>query len=87
MTVKINVQGDDTYLLTVKAGVLLYRKGTKSDNADVTVTLPKAAVALLLSPDDLFANENVAIEGDQEAFQKMYGYMTEFDPYFNIIEP
>jgi alkyl sulfatase BDS1-like metallo-beta-lactamase superfamily hydrolase len=88
LNLKINftVTGDASYLVTVKSGVLLYQKDASANDADADVTLPKAAVALLLSPD-VFESEFVKIEGDMAALQKLYGYMTEFDPYFSIIEP
>lgn len=88
LNLKINftITGDTSYLVTVKSGVLLYQKNASANDADTDVTLPKSAAALLLSPD-VFESVLVRIEGDKAALQKLYGYMTEFDPYFNIIEP
>ena len=86
LKINVNVLGDTSYLLTMKSGVLLYQKDQSADDADVIITIPRPAVALLASPDVL-SNDNVRIEGNREAFAKLYGFMAEFDPNFNIIEP
>lgn len=85
LRILVKVQGDEDYLLTVKSGVLLYQVAAGGD-ADITITLPKPAVALLLSEDSL-ENETVKIAGDVAKLKKLYSYMVDFDPYFNIIEP
>ena len=86
LKINFNVTGDVTYLVTVKSGVLLYQKNAQSADADATITLPKQAMALLLSPD-AGENELISITGDASALQRLAGYMAEFDPIFNIIEP
>ncbi len=86
MKVNFNVTGDVSYLITVKAGVLLYQKDASAEGADVTVTVPKQAMVLLLS-EDWETSELIKVEGDTEAFKNLMAQMVEFDPYFNIIEP
>ena len=80
------VPNDNTYAVTVWSGVMLYQKGTLVDDAVATITMPKQAVGLLLSPD-VMDSEFVKFEGDKAAFQELYKYLVEFDIYFNIIEP
>ncbi|MCL1821110.1 MAG: MBL fold metallo-hydrolase [Oscillospiraceae bacterium] len=86
MKINFNVTGDADYLVTVKSGVLLYQKNASAADADATVTLPKQAVALLLSPE---SDENglIEIEGDTAVLQTLAEHMAEFEPIFNIIEP
>ena len=86
LRINVNVLGDASYLLTMRSGVLLYQINASADDADVTITLPRPAVALLATPD-ILTNENVNIAGDREAFASLYGFMVQFDPDFNIIEP
>jgi len=86
LRINVDVIGDVHYLLTVRSGVLLYQKNARADKADVTISLPWQAVALLASPDAL-NSEHVRIEGNRDAFSRLYVHMAEFDPNFNIIEP
>ena len=79
----INIGGDG-YLLTMRRGVLLYQRNAFDPSADVTITLPTGAAWLLLSPEGL---EYAEIEGDRGVFAAMYGFLAEFDPWFNIVEP
>ena len=86
LKINVNVTGDTSYLVTVKSGVLLYQKNGAAKDANATITIPKQAVALLISPE---SDENglIQIEGDTAILQTLAGYMAEFDPFFNIIEP
>jgi len=86
LRINVVVIDDAPYLLTIRAGVLLYQKGTIAEDAAATITLPREAVAILFSPDAA-DNEYVEIEGDANIIKTLYGYMAEFDPHFNIIEP
>ena len=79
-------RGDALYLVTVKSGVFLYQKNASAHNADATVTLPKQAMALLLTPN-ASKSEYITITGDTTALDKINAYMVQFDPHFNIIEP
>ena len=86
MTINFNLIGDMQYLVTIKSGVLLYQKNAASSKANATITLPKQAIALLLTPN---ASESayITITGDTTVLQKINSYMVQFNPYFNIIEP
>jgi alkyl sulfatase BDS1-like metallo-beta-lactamase superfamily hydrolase len=84
--INFNVIGDVEYLVTVKSGVLLYQKNAGAKDADATVTLPKQAMALLLTPGAA-ENDLINITGDAAALQILAGYMVAFEPIFNIIEP
>ncbi|GHU27396.1 SDS hydrolase SdsA1 [Spirochaetia bacterium] len=86
MVMNVNVAGDGEYCLTVKSGVLLYQRGTQAKSPDVTVSVPKQAIALLLTSDAL-NNELVQVEGNKSLLEILYANMIDFDPYFNIVEP
>ena len=86
MTINVVFLGDESYVLTVKSGVVLYRQGGPAQNADVTITVPREAAVALLSVDGL-SSEYVSIEGDRDALLALYGYMVAFSPVFGIIEP
>ncbi len=84
--INFDIQGDTTYVVTVKSGVLLYQTGVTAEDADATVTLKKEEVAALLAPN-VTQNEQVDIEGDETVFDKLNEHMITFTPDFNIIEP
>ena len=86
MTINVVIMGDENYVLTIRAGVVLYRQGGPVGNADVTITVPSAAIAMLLRVDGL-NSEYVTIEGDRDALFALYDHMVDFDPVFKIIEP
>ena len=94
LKVNINLLGDKSYLLTIKSGVILYQEDTSSEAADVTITMPRAAVTMLLLPNmgegtPTFEQlgDLIKVEGDKDAFFEIYNYMMDFNPAFNIIEP
>ncbi|MCL2222301.1 MAG: MBL fold metallo-hydrolase [Oscillospiraceae bacterium] len=82
----VNLIGGGEYLLTMRAGVLLYQRNTQAVDADVTLTLPVQLVWTLLAPEGL-GSDHIEIEGNKELFASMYQFMGEFDSWFNIIEP
>jgi len=84
--INFNILGDVNYLITITSGVVLYQRHMSASDADVTITVPKQAMLLLLSPDTK-ENENISIEGDTIVLDRMLGYMVEFNPNFAIIEP
>jgi alkyl sulfatase BDS1-like metallo-beta-lactamase superfamily hydrolase len=86
LKINFNIIGDATYLVTIKSGVLLHQKDAVAADAQATITLPKQAMVLLLTPD-AGQNEHIKIVGDTTVLQKLAGYMVKFEPYFNIIEP
>lgn len=84
--INVNVLGDQSYLLTIKSGVVLYQAGVTDPNADLTITMPAPAIGLLLSPD-IKTNENVQMVGDVSLLDRLHAAMPEHTPFFNIIEP
>jgi len=66
--------------------VVLYQPGATDENADLTITLPRQAVALLVSPE-IKNNENVQLDGDVSVLDRLLSNMGVRDPYFHIIEP
>jgi alkyl sulfatase BDS1-like metallo-beta-lactamase superfamily hydrolase len=86
--INVNVLGRDEapYLLTVKSGIVLYQANASAPDADLTITLPAAAVPLLLSPD-IYTNENVQLEGNEAILQSLQAAIAQHDNRFNIIEP
>ena len=87
LKINFNVEGDTTYLITVKSGVLLYQADVIADDADATVTVPsKQVMSLLLSPE-ASNSEQIMIDGDEAVLDKLNEFMVSFKPDFNIIEP
>jgi len=84
--INVNVIDDQPYLLTIKSGVVLYQAGETDENADLTITIPRAAIALLVSPE-IKNNENVQLDGDVSVLDRLQASFGQRDPYFNIIEP
>lgn len=89
LDLKINVIFDDgdTYLWTVKNGILLYQKGITAEDADATLTMPKKAIALILTRDMEQMKQAIQIEGDQEVLNKLTEHMVKYEFFFNIVEP
>jgi len=84
--INFNVVGDVPYLVTVRSGVLLYQADASASDADATITLPRQAMAVMLTPD-WASSEYVQVEGDGSVVDQLHANMVQFDPYFNIIEP
>jgi alkyl sulfatase BDS1-like metallo-beta-lactamase superfamily hydrolase len=84
--INFNTLGDTNYLVTITSGVVLYQRHMSASDADVTITVPKQAMVLLLSPDAA-ENPYINIEGDATVLDRMLGYMVAFDTNFAIIEP
>lgn len=85
-TANVNLIGGKEYLLTIRSGVLLYQQNAGNPDADVVLTLPLQAVWLLLDPAGLDSGY-IQYEGDRALWNELYGFMAEFDPWFNIMEP
>ena len=82
-TIKFELKDGETYIVTVRSGVLLYQKGASEDKADLTVKLDKAQMVNVLSGQ----LENIEVEGDPSVLQTILQNMQSFDFFFNIIEP
>jgi alkyl sulfatase BDS1-like metallo-beta-lactamase superfamily hydrolase len=78
---------DTNFRLTLRNGVLVYRK-IAPDSASATVTLLLASKLRLLSAafGDL-ASPGLELSGDESALQSLLGVLDAPDPSFNIITP
>jgi alkyl sulfatase BDS1-like metallo-beta-lactamase superfamily hydrolase len=75
------------YRLTLRNGVLVYRKAAAdSAAADVTVKLDSKFRLLAVAMGD-FTSPGLEISGDQTALQAFLGALDEPDPNFNIVTP
>ncbi|WP_250454655.1 alkyl sulfatase dimerization domain-containing protein [Caballeronia sp. ATUFL_M2_KS44] len=81
----------EQYVLTVKNGVMNYRKNRQIDNADGTVTLNRTTlddIALgKIKLGNLADTGQVRIDGDAAKFKDMLGNFDKFDFWFTIAEP
>ena len=79
---------NDTYRVNLRNGVLIYSNAPQKTEADVKLSLPKAAVPLLLAGDPAqFAGAGVEISGDAAALATLFGVLEAPDPDFNIVTP
>ncbi|SAL28903.1 beta-lactamase domain-containing protein [Caballeronia arvi] len=81
----------EQYVLTVKNGVMNYRKNKQLDKADGTVTLNRTTlddIALgKIKLGNLAESGQVKIDGDSAKFKEMLGNFDKFDFWFTIAEP
>ncbi|MFP3588647.1 alkyl sulfatase dimerization domain-containing protein [Paraburkholderia sp. SIMBA_055] len=81
----------EQYVLTVKNGVMNYRKDKQLDKADGTVTLNRRTlddIALgKIKLGNLAESGQVKIDGDSAKFKDMLGNFDKFDFWFTIAEP
>ena len=61
--------------------------GAQADDADATLTLPRAAMFAILAKDAEQQKQNITIEGDQDVIGKLTEHMVTYDFFFNIVEP
>ena len=78
---------DTNYRLTLRNGVLVYRK-TAPDPASATVTVQLAGKTRLLGAAfGDFTSPGLELSGDETALQSLLGALDEPDPNFNIVTP
>ena len=78
---------DANYRLTLRNGVLVYRKIT-ADPASATVTVRLASkIRLLSAAFGDFTSPGLELSGDETALQSLLGVLDAPDPNFNIITP
>ena len=78
---------DANYRITLRNGVLVYRKRPADpDPAAATVTLA-AKMRLLAAAQGDFTSPGLGITGDASALQSLMGVLDRPDPNFNIITP
>ena len=81
------IDSDTNYRLTLRNGVLVYRK-IAAEPASATVTVRLADKMRLLSAAfGDFASPGLELSGDETALQSLLGALDEPDPSFNIITP
>ena len=78
---------DTNYRLTLRNGVLVYRKAAP-DPASATVTVRLAGKTRLLSAAfGDFTSPGLELSGEETALQSLLGALDEPDPSFNIVTP
>ncbi len=90
VNLKINVKFTDypqPYVLTIRAGVLLYQENAQAEDADATLTMPQKGMFAILSKDEEQQRLLIKIEGEQNVLSKITAYITEFPNFFPIVEP
>ncbi len=90
----INVNLTDTnekIMLRFNNGALLQYADASSDSADLTITCPKNALALILQKDMDKINASMKLEGDISKLELIVNNLNEFEMSgnadFNIVEP
>ncbi len=87
-TIQLKLTDGDNYLLKIHHGVLLYYKDTLSEDADLTLSMPRVGILAITGKNQENIDKLVKVEkGDTELFRALCDSMTAFDLYFNIIEP
>ncbi len=90
----INVNLTDTnekIMLRFNNGALLQYANTSTDSADLTITCPKNALALMLQRDMKKISASMKLEGDASKLKLIVDNLNQFDVSanadFNIVEP
>ena len=90
----INVNLTDTkekMMIRFKNGALLQYENASSDSADLTITCPKNALALILKKDMDKITASMKLEGDTSKLELIVNNLNQFDVSanadFNIVEP
>lgn len=80
---------DDSYVLYVKDGVVLYEKGALLDEPDTTWTMNKAGLFAIANKDEEAIGKLVTVSGDETLLPKLLEGVTGFADakFFNIVEP
>jgi alkyl sulfatase BDS1-like metallo-beta-lactamase superfamily hydrolase len=82
---------NEKYVLNFRNGVLLVQNGTLSDDADVSVTCPRAVLLYLLQGDAEAFIKTAKVEGDVEKLSFIAENLNELSAadvsFFNIVEP
>jgi alkyl sulfatase BDS1-like metallo-beta-lactamase superfamily hydrolase len=79
------------YALTVEDSVLVYKKDKLHERPDVSLTMPRAALAALLSGtadiDSLVSDGKAKIEGNDRSLRDLLSLLDSFELMFNIVTP
>ncbi|WP_080801504.1 alkyl/aryl-sulfatase [Arabiibacter massiliensis] len=87
LKVNLAFTDDDPYLLTMRAGVVLYERGVQADDADATLTLPRIGMFAILSRDEEAQAKSIQVEGDPDILKKLTEHLVTYEFFFNIVEP
>ncbi|MEQ9518838.1 MAG: alkyl sulfatase dimerization domain-containing protein [Parvibaculum sp.] len=81
----------ETYLVTVKNGVLHHEPNKKATKADATISLARLTLASLAlkekSVKEVVSEGKAKIEGDETALQTLLDLLETFDFWFEIVMP
>ena len=86
----VNLVVTDTgeeFVLTLRAGVLLYQEGVQAADADAVWRMPKAALFALLQGSAETVRAQAEIQDDAGLLEAVCGHVVVFTPDFAIIEP
>ena len=82
---------NETYVMNLENSALTHRAGKLDDNADVAVTLTRAALDAITLKQQTFAGSiaagGVAISGNPLKLRELFDLLDEFTPDFEIVEP
>ena len=87
LVVNLAFTDEDPYVLTVRAGVVLYERGVQADDADATLTLPRLGMFAILNRDEDAQAKNIQVEGDPDVVRKLTEHLVAYNFFFNIVEP
>ena len=87
LVVNLAFTDEDPYVLTVRAGVVLYERGVQADDADATLTLPRLDLFAILNRDENAQAKSIQVDGDPDVLKKLTEHLVDFDFFFNIVEP
>ena len=86
----VNLVVTDTgeeFVLTLRAGVLLYQEGVQAADADAVWRMPKAALFALLQGSAETVRAQAEIQDEAGLLEAVCGHVVVFTPDFAIIEP
>jgi alkyl sulfatase BDS1-like metallo-beta-lactamase superfamily hydrolase len=86
-TINLKLTDDTNYLITIRAGVVLYEKDAESATPDATWTTTKQGVISLTTGDADIAAKAIQVTGDQSLLPTVLGAFGEFDSEFPIVMP
>jgi alkyl sulfatase BDS1-like metallo-beta-lactamase superfamily hydrolase len=82
---------NEQFTLSIKNGVLNYRKGKRADAADASLTTTRAVLNQLILGETTWQNKLAAneaiVEGSPEKLIEFLSLMDTFEQWFNIVTP
>jgi len=79
------------YALRLRNGALTFRNGAREPNADVTITLTRAALDDVTLGKSSFDKEigagHIKVDGDAGKLKQLFGLLDSFNVMFNIVTP